>query len=566
MKFEQFFFQTKTIIIMKTRVLFLYLILIVISNNTFSQISKNEIKTISKELVGEYEFYIEQELLYINFRIWEKNGVLMCQDQFMPEATKIKPVEDEHLKFKMKRMGAIQYLQFFSDSTKKITEAKFIATKKREYWGKKLNDKSAKHLVVNKIFSVDTLKDELKQLKVMLEKNHPAPYMFISKKEFNKVFQEQMAKIDHPMDVREFYNISAPLISMIGCGHTQIELPEKFWEGKNNNTFPVELIFIDDKAYVQSFYQERAEIPIGSEIISVNSIPIQEIIHSAKSIISSDGKNETWKYVSLSDEFGYYYTILYGASETFKIEYKDAGKKGINSTTLKSKKFWELTKNSKVTSTGDPNLDFEILQNKNLAVLTISSLEYYDKTDEFRVFLDSTFKEIKKQKITNLILDVRGNVGGDPICTAMLLSYLQKEATPFFKKVYAPQYAYLAKPIPVKENYAFNGELYVLINGGCASSTGFLCALLKYNNTGTFIGEETAGTYECNDSHYSHYTKETRLNIKLAHITFTTAAKGISREHGIKPDYPVKPKINDVINGDDTVKEFAYSLINNSDK
>lgn len=47
-------------------------------------------------------------------------------------------------------------------------------------------------------------------------------------------------------------------------------------------------------------------------------------------------------------------------------------------------------------------------------------------------------------------------------------------------------------------------------------------------------------------------------------MTFTAAVKGITRENGIMPDYSVKPKIEDIIKQKDTVKEFAYGLIGNS--
>ena len=41
----------------------------------------------------------------------------------------------------------------------------------------------------------------------------------------------------------------------------------------------------------------------------------------------------------------------------------------------------------------------------------------------------------------------------------------------------------------------FNGNLYILINGGSFSATGLLISLLKYNHIGQFIGEESGGSY-----------------------------------------------------------------------
>jgi hypothetical protein len=46
----------------------------------------------------------------------------------------------------------------------------------------------------------------------------------------------------------------------------------------------------------------------------------------------------------------------------------------------------------------------------------------------------------------------------------------------------------------------FSGTMYVLIDGGCFSTTGHLCSLLRYHGIGTFIGEETAGSFACTDN------------------------------------------------------------------
>ena len=47
-------------------------------------------------------------------------------------------------------------------------------------------------------------------------------------------------------------------------------------------------------------------------------------------------------------------------------------------------------------------------------------------------------------------------------------------------------------------------------------------------------------------------------------MTFTAAVEGLSREKGIIPDFKVKPQIDDIIKGKDTVKEFAIKLIEKS--
>jgi hypothetical protein len=328
------------------------------------------------------------------------------------------------------------------------------------------------------------------------------------------------------------------------------------------------LKFTKDKAYVIRFYNNENIVPCGSEIVSINKIPIVEIIESAKRFISSDGKNETWKLEILRYSFPDLYALQYGISNHIEVEYVSPGSKVINTQILNPVKrnlIWEKSMtNAKKTSTGDPNLDFEIIHNKNLAVLTIKSFSYYQEKEKFYSFIDSVFEQINKSNIQTLILDLRGNTGGDPFCTSHLLSYLESKPIPYFAKAYPYGYEHFAEPIPLATKNTFNGNLFVLINGWSFSSTGHFCSLLKYHKRATFIGEETGGTYECNDAHTLFNTKETRLNLNVAKMTFTAAVKGLSREHGIMPDYYVEPKIEDIIDGKDTVKEFTYGLIKKS--
>jgi C-terminal processing protease CtpA/Prc len=101
----------------------------------------------------------------------------------------------------------------------------------------------------------------------------------------------------------------------------------------------------------------------------------------------------------------------------------------------------------------------------------------------------------------------------------------------------------------------------VLINGGCFSTTGHFCALLKYYRRATFVGEETGGTYECNDNHISIKTSATHLTINVARTTYTTAVMDLSRETGIMPDYTLEPAIDDFLAGRDAVKQYTMKLI-----
>jgi hypothetical protein len=413
-----------------------------------------------------------------------------------------------------------------------------------------------------KLYPVETLKNDLAEIKNILITNHPAPYQFTRKEAFEKLYAEQLNKINRPMNLGEYFLVAAPLVESIHCGHTWISMPDEFWDNDEALFFPTGFIFAGNKAYAEPAGNDNS-IPRGSEIVSINKVPLSAIIESTKRLVNSDAFSKTGKLVTFGYTFPDLFALQYGNRDRYEVNFIPPGSSEIHVKVLKPvsrKTAWENATTTLAGSfAGVNNLHLAIEQSKNLAVLDIRSFSYYNNTEKFFSFIDSAFEQIRISGVQNLVLDLRNNSGGDPFCSAHLLSYLEIKPEPYFASAYEG-YEKLAQPVPLAGRSAFAGNLLVLINGGCFSSTGHLCALLKYYHRGRFVGEETGGTYECNDSHVRMTTSATHMNMNVARMTYTAAVKGLSRETGIMPDDPVEPTIEDVLAGRDVVKEFAINL------
>jgi hypothetical protein len=551
---------------MKRYLLLLALIIFGFSTKLIGQSKIKDTLKIYQEIEGKYEFYSNLQYYY-NIQLYIENGFLLFKGEDERNIQRTIPIDFDSLKFNILDSDREQLLYFLRNSNGEVSSCRLI-TDGSKILGNKLDVKVDTIQIANKLYSVEVLRKDLTQIKNILIQKHPAVYLFTSKDSFAKIFNEQIRKINRPMNLGEYYLIAASLVESVHCGHTWIDLPGKYWNNESCISFPVELKFTNNKAYVVRFYDNESIVPLGSEIITINKIPIAEIIKSTKGFISSDGKNETWKLERLRYSFPDLYALQYGIFNSIEIDYFSPGSKEINTQILnpvKRSSIWKKAATDvKKTSTGDPNLDLEINHSKNLSVLKIKSFGYYQEKEKFYSFIDSAFEQINNSGIHSLILDLRDNTGGDPFCTSHLLSYVESKPVPYFAKVYPYGYEHFAEPIPLATKNTFKGNLFVLINGWSFSSTGHLCSLLKYHKRCTFIGEETGGTFECNDAHAVFNTKETRLNLSVAQMTFTAAVKDISREHGILPDYYVEPQIEDIINGKDTIKEYAFKLVEKS--
>jgi hypothetical protein len=411
-------------------------------------------------------------------------------------------------------------------------------------------------------YTPSELREDFTQLRDAMETLHPKLYAFTGKGEFDRLLDEQYARLDHSMEIEEFYAIVKPVLARIGCGHARMQTPEGYWQRGPGRLFPLELVFLQTGAYVLSSQADTTIVPAGAEIVSINGTPIEDIIGRMWDNISADGYNEHWKRFRLNRAFVYFYALLFGYPDSFRIVYRAPEDGRREQATLVPAAFEDIDETPDHRHTEgdwvDSHLGFEIIEGRNVAVMTIRTFAYYDEREKFYTYVDHAFERIHAANIGNLVVDVRGNDGGDPFCTVHLLSYIEPRPVRYFGRRYM-QYGRFADPIPPARN-RFEGNLVILIDGGCYSSTGHLCAVLDYNNIGTFVGAETGGTFTCNDASKSITLRHTGLQVTMPRMTFVAAVSGMDPARGIVPDHVVEPRIEDLIEGRDTIREFALEL------
>ena len=405
-------------------------------------------------------------------------------------------------------------------------------------------------------YSVKELQEDFLQFRRHIEETFPCPYEFTSKESFDRSYQNQYEKIDRPMSLLEFYRLLAPLKGNIGCGHAHLDYPAEYRNTVQNHKFPLILKFLENRCYVIKDLNENPSLPLFSEILSINGIGIDSISETLKSEISADGNNRFSRASALETCFQYYYANHFGAPKEFRIEYRTDENGDIREAVIPAIPCSGINYSNKEPK----DLDVQVFPKKNTAVLTIDSFIYYeDKNKIFFSFVDKAFSRIKDENIENVIIDLRGNGGGDPFCASYLWGYIEREPCPYFSKPYG-KYAELSEPIEQADNH-FAGELFILIDGSNFSTTGHFCSLVKYHGRGTFIGTETGSTYTCNAAVRVFPLKNTKIGLKIATGSFAAAVKGFPKDRGIIPDHIVETKIEDLKNGKDTVLDFALNLI-----
>jgi hypothetical protein len=395
------------------------------------------------------------------------------------------------------------------------------------------------------------LQQDFDQL-VTIMQQHPARTVFTSEAEWKTIIDEQKAKLISPMTVPQFFDVCAQVIYRIRCGHTGLDLPDNFWKKGDQALFPIPVMIVNDSIFVRQ--DTHPEIPKGSHIVKINRNLSNEILTRLQTYISGDGMNTTWKISRLNQSLNNFVSLHFNFVQQYEVTYKT--RNGIEKTiALPAVRSGEF---SNPQASKEP-LTYELLNPGHTAVIGIHSFNYYRKdTVKFYHTINNFFTKVKSDNVKNLILDLRGNTGGDPFSATHLLSYLERKPFIYYGETF-DWCKNLSQPYPLKAK-RFQGNLYVLTDGFCFSTTTHLLSVMKVNNVGTIIGEEAGGTYTCNDSGKWFELKNSGLRLRMARVSFKTTADSLPRDKGVLPDHVVKMNSGDVLAGRDVVMEYALKL------
>lgn len=438
-------------------------------------------------------------------------------------------------------------------------------------------------------------------LKNVLTQGHPNLYEYTTKSQWDSLFAKYEGKklktIENNTDL---YKGITELTDHIRDGHLIVMRPQL---DAIPHLFPLWLKIINGKLYTDT---DDFGIPVGSEIISIDGINGTAIRKALLKYAPSDGFNTTKKERQIEREFGILHFYEFGAKSTYLVEYKTPSYQLITKT-IKSQSFESIgrrfnKRNSHFAKNTlrkkEPYLYF--VDSLNTAVLTLNTFTL--EVAKFQSAVKAIFKEIKRKKCKNLIIDIRQNEGGYPLNAINTFSYVarmpfkQRSSSEvvtavlpekrygqnlvngytyetFFKKYYEHAEKKENKwrltkdenePFMIPNKKRFNGKVYVLI-GGKTFSAGSSFALFCKNEGITLVGEETGGGYYTQTGGYPViYTlpnSKIKILIPFVKINRFVNDKTVKKGSGILPDKEVHLAVQDLIQGRDAQLHYILELL-----
>ena len=421
----------------------------------------------------------------------------------------------------------------------------------------------------------------------ILKKQHPNPFKFIDSADYDRKVDSLMKLAEKEDNV--FSVIQYSPIQLVRDVHTNMQFSADNNRDMISNLrfFPFPVVIERGKILVNI---KGAELPFGTEIVSINKQPAKDIITSLSSAAYSDGFITTGTD-RVAANFQTTFSLRTPYAKSYDIEYADG----------KGKSTKKITVASLLASPGVHASNQAVLPVNQLArsywiygsydddnktgTLTVNSFNLQESY-AYKEF-SSFFKEVNKRGYKNVIIDIRNNGGGNPAISALLFSFMAPKA---FQNVYN----YRTKNIEIAfadhattqgrkmsdedirnnkqflyqrfdldsatgfyvgnarlkegqlENFppdkdAFKGDVYVLAGGGTVSAATYFASLVQKNKRGLVIGKETgSGENATTAAWFLTYTlpkTKSVLTVPMSELYFFNSQKDNGR--GILPDKEV---------------------------
>lgn len=449
----------------------------------------------------------------------------------------------------------------------------------------------------------DYLVDDLIELEETLLSVHPDPYAYCGKEAFSDAFKkaldfysEDRTMIEHAQNLNRF-------IRVVEDSHLQTHVFRLMFEscGYNSGFLPLFIQPIDGKFYVEKDYINGP--PVGSEIISIGKLPMNELHALAKEWSIDEGQamnasNEAAPYYYTPSQFFTNPTQQEGDLEI--IVFQNEGKLDSMTVTLVSLRELQKIRRAHFNQ-NKKNAEATFYLDEGKAVLKVhsfSSRPFQNDVKKIRKF----FQAVRELGIEEIAIDVRDNSGGSSAMVEYLCSFLMPSGlnTPsniiwkasdysyqivskfrlkHFRKFTEKQFkrnedmyqyfllsqtptekldtAFFSIPQRQRREHVYSGKATVFMNGNTVSAACDFAQLLQSNHRAVLIGTPcnatangtwgNATTVQLSESGISYSVPTIRYNYKN---TFSYSRTPIL------PNIPLEQSLEDLKSGKDTVLEY----------
>lgn len=472
-------------------------------------------------------------------------------------------------------------------------------------------------------YSPEQIKEDIEVLGNALQTIHPNLFKYRDSITLQQDLNDLEKALNTEPNIVNVFKEVSKFAAKIKCSHTFTNPWNQGPDVKKAIFFqpdklPLTFNRIDKRMFIDKNVSENASLKKGMEIISIDSVPTEEIMTRLAAYITSDGNNYekrlqrlTMSGASKFELFDIFYPLEFGSKASFQLELKDPTYGDTVRTTVEavSKTHRNKLLREKFVDFGntfEEGWQFEILNTKT-ALLRIDAFTIFSNDFDWKGFLNNAFKQTARQNIKNLIIDIRANEGGDTEVAEYILEHiiskpitidipaqttrywkipegLKKYISTWDKRPYDwgnkleyignGRYEMQSMFVPNSKTYKpkknnFKGKAYLLTSAENSSATHIMSTYAKKYKLATLVGQETGGNQKGLNGGYMFFLRLPNSRIELDIPVFgINILEDTPETHdgGIRPDILVQKSVDDLMNGVDTELQKTLQIIKDEQK
>lgn len=388
-------------------------------------------------------------------------------------------------------------------------------------------------------FAVADLKADLRAMYEGLKEAHYDLYAMTSKAVMDRAFATTLAGLDRPLTLLETRIAFQRFAAVARMGHTRVDTPYDAWGAYRKAGglgFPLDVRIIDGRMYVAADRSELSEIAPGDEILGLNGRPVRHWITRAGRNVSAETDYMLWSL--LEYDLALLLWLELGEARSFALDLRKPDGRRLSLTLpARTRQAMEATAREQPPVLSlEPAREVKMLEGGvaylrpgpfyNIEAKT--EAEGWDNT-AFKAFVDDAFARFEQAGATRLLVNLRGNPGGDSSFSDLVVSRIADRpfrfVSQFLVKI-SPQAiaandarlkADAAAAGPVSRQFAelyarsklgervafdvpqtapaarrFAGKAFLLVDRQSYSNTVAVAATVQDYGFGTVLGEETS--------------------------------------------------------------------------
>lgn len=469
--------------------------------------------------------------------------------------------------------------------------------------------------------SSEALRVDLKVLKEALTTIHAGLYRYQSQAELEKGFKDLEGRFSKGATQAEVFLALSEFTAKIKCGHT---FPS-FWNNPiqtQRNLFtaqdrlPINFRWMEGKMVVTRNDSSNPSIQRGELITEINGVKTEVVLARLLKLVKGDGSNDAKRIVELElqdlkewEAFDIYYGLAFKPTNVYSLTIESLDgkvrKEQVEAIDYKQRRKNRAEHSAPVQKDG-PEWQFTWVR-PDTAKFSMPTWALYNSKWDWKLWLHDRFVELKEKGAKNILLDVRGNAGGNE-CGDEFMRYLVPSKVSFpsgktfvrYQKIPSTLALYVStwdrafydwsfqskNAVAVQELNSqafqirdedsvnaerggviepleprFAGKVFVLVDAECSSATFQFAQQVRNYKVGTLVGQPTGGNCRGINGGAIFFTTlpNSQVEIDLPIIAYLPATA--QPDAGLTPDVTIRDTRNDIVEGRDAVMDWVMKQI-----